>query len=47
MEQKLDLRKTLQDLGIRSIFTTEADLSAMTGNKHTATYHLITLFMLA
>lgn len=30
----MDLRKTLQELGIKSIFSTEADLSAMTGKKH-------------
>lgn len=31
MEQKLDLRSTLQELGISSIFTNDADLSGMTG----------------
>lgn len=31
MEQKLDLRSTLQELGINSIFTNDADLSGMTG----------------
>ncbi|XP_028818832.1 neuroserpin isoform X1 [Denticeps clupeoides] len=30
VEQKIDLRDTLQELGIRNIFTKEADLSAMT-----------------
>lgn len=35
MEQKIDLRKTLQELGIKSIFSTEADLSSMIGrNTH-------------
>lgn len=35
MEQKIDLRKTLQELGIKSIFCTEADLSSMIGrNTH-------------
>uniref|UniRef100_H3DMX5 Serpin peptidase inhibitor, clade I (neuroserpin), member 1 n=1 Tax=Tetraodon nigroviridis TaxID=99883 RepID=H3DMX5_TETNG len=33
VEQKMDLRKTLQELGIKSIFSTEADLSAMTDGK--------------
>lgn len=37
MEQKIDLRSTLQELGIKNIFTTDADLSAMTGN-HTHTH---------
>lgn len=32
MEQKIDLRSTLQELGIKNIFTNDADLSAMTGN---------------
>lgn len=31
VEQKLDLRSTLQELGINSIFTNDADLSGMTG----------------
>ncbi|XP_034147563.1 neuroserpin isoform X1 [Esox lucius] len=31
VEQKIDLRETLQDLGIKKIFTKDADLSAMTG----------------
>lgn len=31
MEQKIDLRSTLQELGIKNIFTNDADLSAMTG----------------
>lgn len=31
VEQKIDLRNTLQELGIKSIFTKDADLSAMTG----------------
>lgn len=31
MEQKLDLRDTLQHLGITTIFSRDADLSAMTG----------------
>ncbi|KAK1899334.1 Neuroserpin [Dissostichus eleginoides] len=30
VEQKIDLRSTLQDLGIKNIFTNDADLSAMT-----------------
>lgn len=30
MEQKIDLRDVLQQLGIKNIFTKEADLSAMT-----------------
>lgn len=30
MEQKIDLRDALQQLGIKNIFTKEADLSAMT-----------------
>ncbi|KAM3616057.1 uncharacterized protein V6R79_011517 [Siganus canaliculatus] len=32
VEQKIDLRSTLRELGIKNIFTTDADLSAMTGN---------------
>lgn len=32
VEQKIDLRSTLQELGIKNIFTNDADLSAMTGN---------------
>lgn len=32
MEQKIDLRSMLQDLGIKKVFTTDADLSAMTGD---------------
>ncbi|XP_062861136.1 neuroserpin [Trichomycterus rosablanca] len=32
VEQKIDLRETLQQLGIKSIFTKDADLSAMTSN---------------
>lgn len=31
VDQKMDLRDTLQELGIKSIFTTDADLFAMTG----------------
>ncbi|MEQ2191909.1 hypothetical protein XENOCAPTIV_004234 [Xenoophorus captivus] len=31
VEQKIDLKTTLQDLGITKIFTNDADLSAMTG----------------
>ncbi|XP_055768082.1 neuroserpin-like isoform X1 [Salvelinus fontinalis] len=31
VEQKVDLKETLQDLGIKNIFTRDADLSAMTG----------------
>lgn len=34
VEQKLDLRRSLQELGITSIFSSEADLSAMTGTRH-------------
>lgn len=30
MEQKIDLRDVLKQLGIKNIFTKEADLSAMT-----------------
>ncbi|KAF3848013.1 hypothetical protein F7725_021041, partial [Dissostichus mawsoni] len=33
VEQKIDLRSTLQDLGIKNIFTNDADLSAMTDGK--------------
>uniref|UniRef100_A0A3P8ZRP3 Serpin domain-containing protein n=1 Tax=Esox lucius TaxID=8010 RepID=A0A3P8ZRP3_ESOLU len=33
VEQKIDLRETLQDLGIKKIFTKDADLSAMTDGK--------------
>ncbi|XP_037124606.1 neuroserpin [Syngnathus acus] len=33
VEQKMDLKETLQELGIKSIFTKDADLSAMTGRK--------------
>ncbi|XP_049581458.1 neuroserpin [Syngnathus scovelli] len=33
VEQKMDLKETLQELGIKSIFTKDADLSAMTGWK--------------
>ncbi|XP_003976318.1 neuroserpin [Takifugu rubripes] len=33
MEQKIDLRKTLQELGIKSVFSTEADLSSMIAGK--------------
>uniref|UniRef100_A0A1A8K6F8 Serpin peptidase inhibitor, clade I (Neuroserpin), member 1 n=1 Tax=Nothobranchius kuhntae TaxID=321403 RepID=A0A1A8K6F8_NOTKU len=33
VEQKLDLRSTLQELGIQKIFTSDADLSAMTDGK--------------
>ncbi|XP_006637520.2 neuroserpin [Lepisosteus oculatus] len=33
IEQKIDLKETLQDLGIKNIFTKDADLSAMTGEK--------------
>ncbi|KAL0973456.1 hypothetical protein UPYG_G00203880 [Umbra pygmaea] len=33
VEQKVDLRETLQDLGIKKIFTKDADLSAMTDGK--------------
>uniref|UniRef100_H2MAE0 Serpin peptidase inhibitor, clade I (neuroserpin), member 1 n=1 Tax=Oryzias latipes TaxID=8090 RepID=H2MAE0_ORYLA len=33
VDQKMDLRDTLQELGIKSIFTTDADLSAMTDGK--------------
>lgn len=32
VEQKIDLRSMLQDLGIKKVFTNDADLSAMTGN---------------
>lgn len=32
VEQKIDLTTTLQELGIKSIFTIDADLSAMTGD---------------
>ena len=31
VEQKVDLRESLQELGIKNIFTKDADLSAMTG----------------
>lgn len=31
MEQKIDLRSALQELGINNIFTNDADLSGMTG----------------
>lgn len=31
VEQKIDLKDTLQELGIKNIFTNNADLSAMTG----------------
>lgn len=34
VEQKIDMRSTLQELGIKNIFTSDADLSAMTGDKH-------------
>ncbi|CAJ1065734.1 neuroserpin isoform X1 [Xyrichtys novacula] len=33
VEQKIDLRSTLQELGIKNIFTNNADLSAMTDGK--------------
>ncbi|KAK5868338.1 hypothetical protein PBY51_009364 [Eleginops maclovinus] len=33
VEQKIDLRSTLQELGIKKIFTNDADLSAMTDGK--------------
>ncbi|XP_044210286.1 neuroserpin [Thunnus albacares] len=33
VEQKIDLRSTLQELGIKNIFTNDADLSAMTDGK--------------
>uniref|UniRef100_A0A1A8HG84 Serpin peptidase inhibitor, clade I (Neuroserpin), member 1 n=1 Tax=Nothobranchius korthausae TaxID=1143690 RepID=A0A1A8HG84_9TELE len=33
VEQKLDLRSTLQELGIQKVFTSDADLSAMTDGK--------------
>ncbi|XP_056139897.1 neuroserpin [Lampris incognitus] len=33
VEQKIDLRETLQELGIKNIFTKDADLSAMTDGK--------------
>ncbi|KAK6296420.1 neuroserpin isoform X2 [Coregonus clupeaformis] len=33
VEQKVDLKETLQDLGIKKIFTKDADLSAMTDGK--------------
>uniref|UniRef100_A0A1A7YLE5 Serpin peptidase inhibitor, clade I (Neuroserpin), member 1 n=1 Tax=Iconisemion striatum TaxID=60296 RepID=A0A1A7YLE5_9TELE len=33
VEQKLDLKSTLQELGIQKIFTSDADLSAMTDGK--------------
>lgn len=33
VEQKIDLRSTLQELGIKNIFTSDADLSAMTDGK--------------
>ncbi|XP_060929381.1 neuroserpin [Limanda limanda] len=33
VEQKIDLRSTLQELGIKKIFTSDADLSAMTDGK--------------
>lgn len=32
VEQKIDLRDTLQQLGIKNIFTKDADLSAMTAD---------------
>lgn len=32
VEQKIDLKSTLQELGIKNIFTNDADLSAMTGD---------------
>lgn len=34
VEQKRDLRRSLQELGITGIFSSEADLSAMTGTRH-------------
>ncbi|XP_077423098.1 neuroserpin [Vanacampus margaritifer] len=33
VEQKMDLKEILQELGIKSIFTKDADLSAMTGGR--------------
>lgn len=33
VEQKVDLKETLQDLGIKNIFSKDADLSAMTDGK--------------
>lgn len=33
MEQRIDLRSTLQELGIKNIFSRNADLSAMTGTE--------------
>lgn len=38
VEQKIDLRSTLQELGIKNIFTSDADLSAMTGDTHSVEY---------
>lgn len=33
VEQMIDMKNILQELGIKKIFTNDADLSAMTGDK--------------